>query len=351
MGIKGSKNTPITARVSTGLFNQKKGVKEPLLNVGPAGVHGNNQTKDIPSPSKMRGYSMKASPFKQNNDDKPVESTKVGVNVLKTETAPDTEKEVNVPGEEKTRIKTAADVGVSQEEVNAYNMKTYGTLNPTKEGKANNTIGTGVFKPDTKKKEIVKGETTTSNQFTANKTRDKGDAQTSLDRRNTVRAGKHTARTKKAAQRKVDRNLRRSGAIDPSTIKKDKDGNAIEGSGKKYNKRDQRLKRQGQQAKDNLAVSTGENESVKRQSKQNISTKSGKDVLDAERDMKLSDVGGKTAQDKAIKEGSVNSSKAINFAEIAKTKATDTEKLSGVLPKKTPDFFKKKSPLKMKYFK
>ena len=67
--------------------------------------------------------------------------------------------------------------------------------------------------------------------------------------------------------------------------------------------------------------------------------------------MKLSDVGGKTAQDKAIKEGSVNSSKAINFAEIAKTKATDTEKLSGVLPKKTPDFFKKKSPLKMKYFK
>ena len=29
------KNLPITARVNKGLFNQKAGVKEPLLNVGP----------------------------------------------------------------------------------------------------------------------------------------------------------------------------------------------------------------------------------------------------------------------------------------------------------------------------
>ena len=339
MGIKGSKNTPITARVSTGLFNQKKGVKEPLLNVGPAGVHGNNQTKDIPSPSKMRGYSMKASPFKQNNDDKPVESTKVGVNVLKTETAPDTTKEVETETTTEGGLTGKKEKQMSNEAWTAYLAK------ETPEKKASRKeaeIKRGIRKPDiitkTKKQEVVKGETTTSNQFTANKTRDKGDAQTSLDRRNTVRSGKHTARTKKAAQRKVDRNLRRSGAINPET-------------NEKYNKRDQRLKRQGQQAKDNLAVSTGENESVKRQSKQNISTKSGKDLRGDEQDMKLSDLGGKAAQDDAIKAGSVNSSKAINFAEIAKTKATDTEKLSGVLPKKTPDFFKKKTPLKMKYFK
>ena len=71
MGTKGKKNIPITARVESGLFNQKKGVKEPLLNVGPAGVHGNNQTRDIPSPSKLRGYSMKKkteSPIKQVNN-------------------------------------------------------------------------------------------------------------------------------------------------------------------------------------------------------------------------------------------------------------------------------------------
>jgi len=65
MGTKGAKNTPITARVNAGLFNQKTGVTEPLLNVGPAGVYGNNQTRDIPSPSKMKGYTMRQSPFKQ----------------------------------------------------------------------------------------------------------------------------------------------------------------------------------------------------------------------------------------------------------------------------------------------
>jgi hypothetical protein len=78
MGTKGKKNIPITARVESGLFNQKKGVKEPLLNVGPAGVHGNNQTRDIPSPSKLRGYSMKKkteSPLKQQlAENKPIQA-------------------------------------------------------------------------------------------------------------------------------------------------------------------------------------------------------------------------------------------------------------------------------------
>ena len=55
------KNRPITARVKSGMFK----TKEPLLNVGPAGVDGNNQTRSMPSPSKMKGYTMKSSPFKQ----------------------------------------------------------------------------------------------------------------------------------------------------------------------------------------------------------------------------------------------------------------------------------------------
>lgn len=37
------------------------------------------------------------------------------------------------------KIKTGKDVGVSQSKVNAYNMKTYGTLTPTKDGLTNNT--------------------------------------------------------------------------------------------------------------------------------------------------------------------------------------------------------------------
>ena len=64
MGIQGKKNVPITSRVNSGLFNKNKGITEPLLNVGPAGVSGNNKTRDIPSPSKMRGYA-KRSPLKQ----------------------------------------------------------------------------------------------------------------------------------------------------------------------------------------------------------------------------------------------------------------------------------------------
>lgn len=53
-----AKNIPITARVSRGLFGQK--ATEPVLNVGQAGVYGNNITKGDPSPAKM----MK-SPLKQ----------------------------------------------------------------------------------------------------------------------------------------------------------------------------------------------------------------------------------------------------------------------------------------------
>ena len=56
-------NRPITSRVKSGMFK----TKEPLLNVGPAGVDGNNKTRTMPSPSKMKGYAMKSSPFKQTN--------------------------------------------------------------------------------------------------------------------------------------------------------------------------------------------------------------------------------------------------------------------------------------------
>ena len=271
MGTKGSKNTPITARISTGLFNQKKGVKEPLLDVGPAGVSGNNQTRDIPSPSKMRGYSMKASPFKQKaelKDPVKTETTKQNIKVLDPVVTKD------------TRIKTAKDVGVSQDKVNAYNLKKYGTVNPTKDGKANNRVETGKTTskcPEGSKKVNGKCQKiTVSKTQKTSLTKDKGDAQTSLDRRNTVRSGKHTARTKKAAQRKIDRDNRQTGAINPDT-------------NKKYNKRDQRRKRKRQQAEDNLAVSTNENESVKRQSKQNISAKGNKNVKSKSRVVDSSD--------------------------------------------------------------
>ena len=265
MGIKGSKNTPITARISTGLFNQKKGVKEPLLDVGPAGVSGNNQTRDIPSPSKMKGYSMKASPFKQKAELKdPVvtKSTKTDIEVLdpvKTDVK---------------RNKTYNDMrkeGASEETINkakAHNADPANKGEKKKQvnsGKKTEKCPEGSTKVGGKCQKIKKTETKKTSL-----TKDKGDAQTSLDRRNTVRSGKHTARTKKAAQRKIDR-------IDRKTGKTTK------------TRKEQRLARNKTQAEDNLAVSTGENESVKRQSKQNISAKGNKNVKSKSRVVDSSD--------------------------------------------------------------
>jgi hypothetical protein len=289
MGTKGSKNTPITARISTGLFNQKKGVKEPLLDVGPAGVRGNNQTKDIPSPSKMKGYSMKASPFKQVND-KPVKATEVGINVLKTTTTPDTTKEVaGTPG---TSNYDAAVAAEGTKIVDPKKITQAMTDKANKKRADAKALDVAAAKP---KEVVVKGKTSSSNNYTSTQTRDKGDAQTSLDRRNTVRSGKHTARNKKAAQRKTDKNNRQTGAINPET-------------GKKYNKRNQRLKRQGQQAKDNLVVATNENDNAKRQSKQNISPKGNKDVKGKTRNSELSDFT-VDKQEAKIKAGGVNTPK------------------------------------------
>ena len=83
-----SKNIPITARVNKGLFNNK--VTEPLLSVGPAGVSGNNQTRPIPAPAKMKSSPLKkgeaaGSKILANNEPKnaaTVKSTKKGVDTV-----------------------------------------------------------------------------------------------------------------------------------------------------------------------------------------------------------------------------------------------------------------------------
>jgi hypothetical protein len=144
MGTKGKKNIPITARVESGLFNQKKGVKEPLLNVGPAGVHGNNQTRDVPSPSKLRGYSMKKkteSPLKQQlAKNKPIQAviTTPGVGEMITE-----------KGKEKTRNKSWDDLraeGWSEDKI--QEAKDWRSKN---QDAPRDQVGTGEFEPDTKK--------------------------------------------------------------------------------------------------------------------------------------------------------------------------------------------------------
>jgi len=171
MGTKGKKNTPITARVNAGLFNQKKGITEPLLNVGPAGVYGDNQTKDIPSPSKLRGYSMKKkteSPIKQ----------KVGV--LESESTGDK----IVKGKKITRNKTFADLEAEGITVTPE-MKQWSKDNPNV---PRDQVDTGQSEPD----EVIPGDE--KEKFTATQTRDKMDAMSPWRVRQQSRTIKKSAR-------------------------------------------------------------------------------------------------------------------------------------------------------------
>ena len=192
MGTKGKKNTPITARINSGLFNQKKGITEPLLNVGPAGVYGDNQTKDIPSPSKKRGYA-KRSPLK-----------KVGVNVVKSESTGDQ----IVKGKKITRNKTWDDLraeGMSEEKITE--AKAFRKKNP--DG-ARDQVDTGKSEPDT----VIPGTTTETNEFTPTQTRDKNDAMSPWRVRQQSRSIKKSGKDVRQSQNKLDKTNRRLAGMD-----------------------------------------------------------------------------------------------------------------------------------------
>jgi len=89
------------------------------------------------------------------------------------------------------KIKTGKDVGVGQDEVNAYNMKTHGTLTPTKDGLTNNRSSSS-SKASTK----IKSETKTIGDKTLNQI--KSDATIAQD----------NAISKKEAEAKHETNLR-----------------------------------------------------------------------------------------------------------------------------------------------
>ena len=177
--------------------------KEPLLNVGPAGVDGNNKTRTMPSPSKMKGYTMKSSPFKKNAADdaldpkttnKDTESYKDGQVILGNETTVESAGDVIKGKEIMKKVNTDDYDGsggyASDEDWNKFLGTDAGkryTEENTKE------VGTGTFEPDTQgdpvkvttKKNVVLKEAT------------KGDAQRAVDRRNNIRSSKITGRKKK----------------------------------------------------------------------------------------------------------------------------------------------------------
>lgn len=178
-----AKNIPITARVSRGLFGQK--AKEPVLNVGPAGVYGNNITKGDPSPTKMM------SPLKQ------VKTSK-GTGDLMLEQGQGNVSTIT-PGEDKV-IKGGKKTYVKPYSKN-WDESKWGPYSewikkPGNKQKEENFVKSQTVTEDEPDK-IEKGESKKSTQPL--KVFNEGSAKTSYWRRQDDRAVTHTSRKKKKA--------------------------------------------------------------------------------------------------------------------------------------------------------
>jgi hypothetical protein len=325
MGTQGKKNTPITARVNAGLFNQKKGITEPLLSVGPAGVYGNNQTKDIPSPSKMRGYA-KRSPLKQKADEGDI---KVITNVK----GKDTTKEV--PGTPGTSNYDAAVAAEGTKQVDPKKITPEMTAKANKKRADAKAADVAAAKPKTV---VVKGKDKKRERPV--QTRDSEDTQTARERSNTVRGGKRMNKKERQAQKKIDRLNRKSGAINPDT-------------GVKYDRKKQKTARLMKEAKDNKALASASSDGAQRQAEQNrsISARKTGTVKSNERNLRESDMSESTKNtlvDKDLGVGQTNQSKP-NPTKASVAGVTQKE-IDGVGEKNVSGAFKGKSPMKKRGF-
>lgn len=301
------KNTPITARVKSGMFK----TKEPLLNVGPAGVDGNNKTRTMPSPSKMKGYAMKSSPFKQTKTER---YDKEGNVIVGSE---DTVMSAGgIINKEITRNKTFDDL--RKEGMSEADVKKAIAWRKENPNAARDQVGTGEFQEvqgDPKEVKVKKEVKL--------KTKDKGDAQSAYNRRQNIRSSKVTGRQKK-------RQTIKEGRLKDKLAGIDKDKNPG-----KY----RRIKAKLDQATDRLGVATSEAKNVANQSKQNIKAGSTKDVMSDDRYV---------TQGERTKEQQEKSGKTVKSAFTPKEVNTD---IGFEAQDVKSGFFKKKSPMKMNYFK
>ena len=305
MGTKGQKNTPITARVNAGLFNQKKGITEPLLNVGPAGVYGDNQTKDIPSPSKKRGYSMA-----KKKVDSPIKQ-QVGVNVLESSSTG----EQIVKGKKITESVNTDDYDGSGGYASNEDWTKFLATDAGKAYTDKNTkqVETGESEPDT----VIPGTTTETEEFTPTQTRDTNDAMSPWRVRQQSRSVKKSGKDVRQSQNKLDATNRK--------LKKLKDAGIT--SGRKFD----RLKSKFTENTNELDA-FNKNMTARTRQVEMSSDPLGKNGTfeSSTRNMDLVDADTSyEGQKKIIKDGGVKS----------------TGK------KSTPSFFKTKSPMKKNYFK
>jgi len=286
--------------------------KEPLLNVGPAGVDGNNTTRTMPSPSKMKGYKMKSSPFKQakTTDDIVTEAindqiTDQGISLGTTTTTvtPDTEGTAGkdaVPGKVTGQMPGGKMSGAEWKNYLANESAEKKAARHKREEDAGvrekgtdavaGTPGTDGDK-DVKKKAIIEKVART------------GEASSAYATRNNLRKAKVAARNAKKYQRKQDRADRRK---DPTLDAKK-----------------QRQARKEAAAQEIKKVADSELRNSQIQSKQ------GKYGFGNNKDIVLDDV---------------------NVQQGEKTDKRQRE-LGTPVEMNKPGFFKKKSPMKMNYFK
>ena len=350
-------NKPITARVKSGMFK----TKEPLLNVGPAGVDGNNTTRTMPSPSKMKGYKMKSSPFKQNaitDAEKENEATiemssekdnaGVKANTVITKETPDS------PGAD------AVNVTTNYDELQAgkidkgpdYEPPAAETARANKEIEDAKAKDKALSTPGTKG---TKGKTTTKKGTSKIYEESKGQAQSAYDRRNNARAGRRTDREVNRASRK----LGKYGTYDQEgkfTQRKDLSQREIRKLGVARNALDRAGK---------------ESENVQQQSLQNVGGFSEKEVKNVDR---RKTKGSYTPEEQANMPDEVRNKTSfskfkakketmdpISFTPMSKKELSAGLESRGEAPKEKQSsfeksvmdspFFKKKSPMKMNYFK
>jgi len=329
------KNTPITARVKSGMFK----TKEPLLNVGPAGVDGNNKTRTMPSPSKMKGYSMKSSPFKELTE---AEKSAQAENKKTLQTGKDNS---GVSSQSTTTVKTAGDIVKGKEINKSVNTDDYDgsggyasnedwtkflATDAGKKYTEKNTkqVGTGTFEPDT----VGPDKETEVNTNTDLYRKSTGKAQSAYDRRNNFRGNTR-------ANRGVNKNERKLEKYGTFNAKGD------------FTQRDnlsQKELRKMRGAQSKLSFAKQEVKNSNNQSKQNVGGFSKATVRNDDQRATMGDYDLKTEQPGM----STLSGKSKSFSNINTSPNTEIgftpaeQKLS-----KSGGLFKKAGPLKKAYFK
>jgi len=296
-------NKPITARVKSGMFK----TKEPLLNVGPAGVDGNNTTRTMPSPSKMKGYKMKSSPFKQAKTTKDVVTEAIKDQITDKGISLGKEKITKTPGSSGTPPVVTTENYDATVAAEGTKIVDPSKITPAMTAEANKRRADAKAKDEAASRagtSGTEGEEESTKTAIIEKVARTGEASTAYGTRNNLRKAKVAARNAKKYQRKQDKANRRK---HPEL----------------YDAKEQRRARKETASQSIKKVADSEVRNAQIQSKQ------GKTGFSGNKNTVLDDVN--------VQQGE---------------KTTDEQRDLGTpVTMKNTGFFKKKSPMKMNYFK